>query len=205
MSTDRNDGGYVFRLIQTFLNGNLSVLLMLVVLAAGAAALTLTPREEESQIVVPLADVFVRMPGASAEEVEQQVASKLERLLYQIDGVEYVYSMSRPGEAVVTVRFHVGENREASLVKLHNKILMNTDAVPPGVTGWVVKPVEIDDVPLVNVTLLSATADDFALRRVAEQVEVALQGVPETARTEVVGGRRRQLRVLLDPERMTAR
>ena len=126
-------------------------------------------------------------------EVEQQVASKLERLLYQIDGVEYVYSMSRPGEAVVTVRFYVGENREASLVKLHNKIVTNTDAVPPGVTGWVVKPVEIDDVPLVNVTLWSATADDFALRRVAEQVEVALQGVPDTARTEVVGGRRRQL------------
>ena len=108
------------------------------------------------------AAVFVRMPGATAEEVEQQVASRLERLLHQIDGVEYVYSMSRPGEAVVTVRFYVGENREASLVKLHNKILMNTDAVPPGVTGWVVKPVEIDDVPLVNVTLWSATADDFA-------------------------------------------
>ena len=145
------------------------------------------------------------MPGATAEEVEQQVSSKLERLLYQIDGVEYVYSMSRPGEAVVTVRFYVGENREASLVKLHNKIMMNTDVVPPGVTGWVVKPVEIDDVPLVNVTLWSKTADDFALRRVAEQVEVALQGVPDTARTEVVGGRRRQLRVTLDPERMASR
>jgi multidrug efflux pump subunit AcrB len=205
MSADRNDGGFVSRVIEAFLHGNLSVLLILVMLAAGAAALTLTPREEEPQIVVPLADVFVRMPGATAEEVEQQVASKLERLLYQIDGVEYVYSMSRPGEAVVTVRFYVGENREASLVKLHNKIMMNTDAVPPGVTGWVVKPVEIDDVPLVNVTLWSATADDLALRRVAEQVEVALQGVPDTARTEVVGGRRRQLRVTLDPERLASR
>ena len=102
--------------------------------------------------MVPLADVFVRMPGASAEEVEQQVSTKLERLLYQIDGVEYVYSMSRPGEAVVTVRFYVGENRENRLVKLHNKIIMNTDLVPPGVTGWVVKPVEIDDVPLVTAT-----------------------------------------------------
>ena len=139
----------------------------------------LTPREEEPQIVVPLADVFVRMPGATAEEVEQQVSSKLERLLYQIDGVEYVYSMSRPGRGGRTVRFYVGENREDSLVKLHNKIMMNTDVVPPGVTGWVVKPIEIDDVPLVNVTLWSKTGDDFALRRVAEQVEVALQGVPE--------------------------
>ncbi|HET7721938.1 MAG TPA: efflux RND transporter permease subunit, partial [Acidimicrobiales bacterium] len=113
--------------------------------------------------------------------------------------------MSRPGEAVVTVRFHVGEDREDSLVKLHNKIVTNTDLVPPGVTGWVVKPVEIDDVPVVAFTLWSRTADDFALRRVAEQVEVALQGVEDTARTEVVGGRRRQLRVALDPEKMTAR
>lgn len=205
MSTARSDGGFVSRVVEAFLSGNLSVLLILVMLAAGVAALTLTPREEEPQIVVPVADVFVRMPGASADEVEQLVSSKLERLLYQIDGVEYVYSMSRPGEAVVTVRFHVGENREASLVKLHNKIMMHTDVVPPGVTGWVVKPVEIDDVPLVNVTLWSRTADDFALRRVAEQVEVALQSVPDTARTEVVGGRRRQLRVTLDPERLASR
>lgn len=205
MSPERISGGLVSRVIGAFLHGNLAVLLILAVLAAGAAAFALTPREEEPQIVVPLADVFVRMPGATAEEIEQQVASKLERLLYQIDGVEYVYSMSRPGEAVVTVRFYVGENREASLVKLHNKILTNTDAVPPGVTGWVVKPVEIDDVPLVNVTLWSATADDPVLRRVAEQVEVSLQGVPDTARTEVVGGRRRQLRVTLDPERLASR
>ena len=205
MTAPRPDHSFVSRVVEAFLHGNLSVLLILVMLACGVAALALTPREEDPQIVVPLADIYVRMPGATAEEVEQQVSSKLERLLAQIDGVEYVYSMSRPGEAVVTVRFFVGENREASLVKLHNKIMMNTDVVPPGVTGWVVKPVEIDDVPLVNVTLWSKTADDFALRRVAEQVEVALQGVPETARTEVVGGRRRQLRVTLDPERMTAR
>jgi multidrug efflux pump subunit AcrB len=205
MTPKPTDGGPVARLIEAFLHGNLSVLIILVMLSCGAAALLLTPREEEPQIVVPLADVYVRMPGASAEEVEQLVSSKLERLLYQVDGVEYVYSMSRPGEAIVTVRFYVGEHRENSLVKLHNKISMSTDQVPPGVTGWVVKPIEIDDVPFVNVTLWSKTADDFTLRRVAEQVEVALQGVPETARTEVVGGRRRQLRIELDPERMASR
>lgn len=205
MAENKNDHGWVAGVVNAFLRGNLSVLLILIMLAAGAAALILTPREEEPQIVVPVADVYIRMPGASAEQVEQQVASKLERLLYQIDGVEYVYSMSRPGEAIVTVRFYVGEERENSLVKLHNKISMNTDAVPPGVTGWVVKPIEIDDVPLVNVTLWSRTADDFALRRVAEQVEVELQSVPDTARTEVIGGRRRQLRITLDPEQMAAR
>ena len=205
MSSPRPEGGFVSRLIEAFLYGNLSVLIILVMLGCGAAALLLTPREEDPQIVVPLADIYVRMPGASAAEVEQLVSSKLERLLYQVDGVEYVYSMSRPGEAIVTVRFHVGEHRENSLVKIHNKIQMNTDAVPPGVTAWVVKPVEIDDVPFFNVTLWSKTADDSTLRRVAEQVEVALQGVPETARTEVVGGRKRQFRVQLDPERMASR
>lgn len=205
MSAKSADGGAVSRLIEAFLHGNLSVLIILVMLGGGAAALLLTPREEEPQIVVPLADVYVKMPGASAEEVEQLVSSKLERLLYQIDGVEYVYSMSRPGEAIVTVRFYVGEHRENSLVKIHNKIQMSTDQVPPGVTAWVVKPVEIDDVPFVNVTLWSKTADDFTLRRVAEQVEVTLQGVADTARTEVVGGRRRQLRVQLNPEQMASR
>jgi len=203
--SDRHDQGWVSRIVEAFLRGNLSVLLIILMLAAGAVALIVTPREEEPQIVVPMADVFVRMPGASAEQIEQQVSSKLERLLYQIDGVEYVYSMSRPGEAIVTVRFFVGENREDSLIKLHNKISTNVDVVPPGVTGWVVKPVEIDDVPVAAFTLWSKSADDFALRRVAEQVEVALQSVPDTARTEVVGGRRRQLRITLDPEKMNAR
>ena len=120
MPTTKPDGGVIARIIEAFLNGNLSVLVILVMLGCGAAAMLLTPREEEPQIVVPLADVFVQMPGASAEEVEQQVSARLERLLSQVDGVEYVYSMSRPGQAVVTVRYYVGEHRENSLVKLHN-------------------------------------------------------------------------------------
>jgi multidrug efflux pump subunit AcrB len=202
--TTPQEQSIVSRIVEVFLRGNLSVLLILVSLIAGAAALWLTPREEEPQIVVPMADVLVQMPGASAAEVEKQVATRLERLLYQIDGVEYVYSMSRPGQAIVTVRFYVGEDREKSLVKLYNKVSMNIDIVPPGVTGWVVKPLEIDDVPIVMVTLWSESYNDHDLRRIAEQVEVALQTVPNTARTEVVGGRQRQIRVALDAERLTA-
>ena len=137
---------------------------------AGAASLLLTPREEEPQIVVPIADVYVQVPGASAAEVEKQVATRLEKLLWQIDGVEYVYSMSRPDQAVVTVRFYVGEDRVESLVKLHNKLQSNLDSVPQGVAGWVVKPVEVDDVPIVNLTLYSDTTSDHELRRVAEEV-----------------------------------
>ncbi len=202
--TTASDHHWVSRIVEVFLRGNLSVLMIIVSMIAGGVALWLTPRQEDPQIVVPVADVLVRMPGASAEEVEKLVSTRLERYLYQIDGVEYVYSMSFPGQAIVTVRFYVGRDREKSLVDLYNKIAMNTDIVPPGVTGWVVKPVEIDDVPIVNVTLWSETSSDFELRRVAEQVELALQSVPDTSRTEVVGGRARQISLHLDAEKMAA-
>ncbi|MCC6580036.1 MAG: efflux RND transporter permease subunit [Phycisphaeraceae bacterium] len=193
------------RIVETFLQGNLSAMLIVLSLIAGAVALWTTPREEEPQIVVPLADVMVSVPGASAREVERQVATRLEKLLYQIDGVEYVYSMSRPNAAIVTVRFFVGENREQSLIKLYNKIMMNQDAVPPTVAGWVVKPVEIDDVPIVGITLSSGTYSDAELRRIAEELDIRLQSVPNTGRTQVIGGRPRQVRVMLDPEKMSSR
>jgi multidrug efflux pump subunit AcrB len=193
------------RIVARFLDGNLSVILVLLSLLAGIAALALTPREEEPQIVVPLADVYVQVPGASAEEVEKQVATRLEKLLWQVDGVEYVYSMSRPGMAVVTVRFFVGEDRVDSLVKLHNKIQSNLDIVPPGVSGWVVKPVEVDDVPIVNLTLHGAEASGFDLRRVAEEVVDRLQSVRNTSLTTVIGGRPRRLSVAVDPQALSAR
>ena len=196
---------WINRIVATFLTGNLSVLLILISLMAGAVALMITPREEDPQIVVPIADVLVSMPGASAKEVERQVATRLEKLLYQIDGVEYVYSMSFPSLAIVTVRFYVGEDRERSWVKLHNKIQANIDQVPPGVTGWVVKPVEIDDVPIVNLTLYSDVYSDYELRRMAEELEIRLQGVKNAGRTYVVGGRPREISIHLSPQRMASR
>jgi multidrug efflux pump subunit AcrB len=144
---------------------------------------------------VPLADVMVMMPGSSAEEVEQLVSSRLEKLLYQIDGVEYVYSMSRPGMSVVTVRFFVGEDREDSLIKVYNKIFQNVDKTTPGIAGWVVKPIEIDDVPIVNVALHSATHDTHELYRVAEEVAQKLQSIPDSARITIHGGQKRVVHV----------
>ena len=195
---------WLTNLVRSFLRGQLPVLLVVISLAAGTVALMWTPREEEPQIVVPMADVLISYPGGSAEEVERRVASRLERMLYEIDGVEYVYSMSRPGEAVVTVRFYVGQDREESLVKLYNKVFQNVDRVTPGIAGWVVKPIEIDDVPIVQVTLYSDRYDTYLLRRVAEEVAARLQHVQNSARITIHGGEPRVVRVLLDPERLAA-
>jgi multidrug efflux pump subunit AcrB len=189
-------------LIDTFLRGNLALLFILISVAIGGAALLITPREEEPQIVVPVADVMVSYPGGSAEEVEKLVSARLERLLYQIDGVEYVYSMSRPGAAVVTVRFRVGQDREASLIKLYNKIFQNVDKTTPGIAGWVVKPVEIDDVPVITATLYSDRHDTYDLYRVAEEVVGQLQHHPDSATVSIVGGEKRVVHVYLDPERL---
>jgi multidrug efflux pump subunit AcrB len=191
-------------IIESFLKGNLAILLIIISLLAGVVALAITSREEEPQIVVPLADVMISYPGGSAQEVEKMVSSRLERLLYQIDGVEYVYSMSRPDMAVVTVRFHVGEDREESLIKLYNKISQNLDQVTPGIAGWLIKPIEIDDVPIVNVTLHSDQVDDHQLYRIAEEAVGKLQHIPDSARISIHGGRKRVAYVYLDPERLAA-
>ncbi|MBE0574797.1 MAG: efflux RND transporter permease subunit [Desulfuromonadales bacterium] len=193
------------RIVAHFLEGNLATILIVLSLIAGIASLILTPREEEPQIVVPLADVYVHMPGASAAEVEKQVATRLEKLLWQVDGVEYVYSMSSPGQAIVTARFFVGEDRIQSLVKLHNKITTNSDIVPPGVSGWVIKPVEVDDVPIVNLSLYSHQSSGHELRRVAEEVVDRLQAVKNTSVTTIIGGQPRILRVNFDPSAAAAR
>lgn len=196
------------RLVALFLRGDVAILFTIVSLAIGGAALYLTPREEEPQIIVPMADVMINAPGLSAEEVDRQVTQPLEKLLYQIDGVEYVYSASQSGSAVVTVRFQVGENREDSLIKLYNKVESNRDQVPPGVANWVVKPIEIDDVPIVVVTLWSRAIErysDHELHRIAQEVQNELQAIPDTSRVEVVGGRPREIRVELDPQRMASR
>lgn len=191
-------------IVGVFLRSNLSLVLLLLAVAAGAAALSVTPREEDPQIVVPLADVHVSFPGHSAHEVEQLVATPLERLLYEIDGVEHVYSMSRQDQAIVTVRFRVGEDRERSLVKIYKRIDEHVDLVPPGVAGWVVKPIEIDDVPIVTLALRSGTADAHALRRVAEEAAARLASVPDVSRTTITGGEPRAVHVYLEPDRLDA-
>lgn len=207
MSTSNEGAGrhdFLSAIVRAFLSSQLSLVLIVVATGLGIAAVVATPREEDPQIVVPLADVFVRFPGRTAEEVEKLVATPLEKLLYQIDGVEHVYSTSRDDEAVITVRFFVGEDRERSLVKIYKRIDEHLDLVPPGVAGWLVKPVEIDDVPIVTLTLRGGGEDSYKLRRVAEEAVSRLATIRDVSRAYVVGGQSRVAYVYLDPERLAA-
>jgi multidrug efflux pump subunit AcrB len=207
MSAEPIKRGFTAEIVRLFITSKLSMLLLIASFLAGLAALLLTPREEEPQIVVPVADVFVHMPGASAEEVEKLVATPLENRLREMDGVEYVYSASREGEAMVTVRFYVGEDREDSLLKVWNKIMSNQDVIPPGVTDWAVKPVEIDDVPIVTLTLSSADPiyDTSALRRLADEIKDKLAVVEDAGKITVVGGEPRRILVYPDAAKLAAR
>ncbi len=191
-------------IVRVFLNSNLSIILIIAAALLGFAALVLTPREEDPQIVVPLADVFVSAPGYDARQVEQLVSTPLERMLSQIDGVEYVYSMSRDDQAIITVRYYVGQDRERSLVKLFKKMNENMDAIPPAVASWVLKPVEIDDVPVVTFALSGAENDGFQLRRIGEELVERLATIKYVNRAYIVGGLAREIRVEVSQERLEA-
>ncbi|NVK40512.1 MAG: efflux RND transporter permease subunit [Oceanospirillaceae bacterium] len=196
------------RLVATALKGGVPLMILLLSLLAGGLALQLTPREEEPQIVVPMVDVVVEAPGVSARQVERQVTEPLEKLLAQIPGVEHLYSTSRQGGAVATLRFYVGEDREASILNTYNKLYSNQDRVPPVVSRWQVRPVEVDDVPILMLALWSDEPhrySDFELRRMADEVATHLQGIARTSLVDVVGGRPRTLQIRFDPESLAAR
>jgi multidrug efflux pump subunit AcrB len=182
----------------------LTPLIILASVFLGLGAVLLLPREEEPQIIVPMIDVFVQMPGASAKEVEERVTRPMEQLLWEIPGVEYIYSTSSPGHSLAIVRFKVGEDEENSIVRLNQKMFANFDLIPPGASKPLVKPRSIDDVPILAITLSSDRYDHYALRRVAARVHDQIKTIPDVSEVKVIGGRRRQVRVILDPARMAA-
>jgi multidrug efflux pump subunit AcrB len=193
------------KITQYFINSQLTVLLMAATAILGLFALIYTPREENPQIVVPAANVMVMMPGASAKEVEELISKPLEAKLWEIPGVEDVYSVSMNSMSVVTVKFFVGQDKERSMVKLYDKIMSNMDIAPPGASQPLVKPIDVDDVPIVAITLSPETGsayDDAQLRLVADNVLDELRKVPGVGTSSVIGGRSRQVRVTLDPLRI---
>ena len=196
--------GLAGRVAAAFINSKLTPLVIAAATALGALAVVALPREEEPQIVVPMVDVFVEMAGATPADVEQRITRPMERLLWEIPGVEYIYSTSSPGRSMVIVRFRVGEPEEAALVRLNQKLAANADLVPPGAVGPLVKPRSIDDVPILAVTLWSPRYDDYQLRTLAAQLRDAISEVPDVSEVMLTGGRPRQLSVTIDPSRLAA-
>ena len=197
--------GLAGRLARTFIDSRLTPLVVAASLLLGAFAIIGTPREEEPQIIVPMMDLFVQMPGASVREVEERVTIPMEKKLMEIPGVEYVYSTTSPGMSFAIVRFKVGEDEEKSIVKLYNKMYANFDLIPPGASTPLIKPRSIDDVPILSLTFWSDRLDGFTLRRIAAQLDDQIKDVPNVSETHLIGGERRQVRVLLQPAALAAR
>ena len=196
--------GAAGRIAAAFIHSKLTPLFILASMALGALAVVALPREEEPQIIVPMVDVFAEMPGATPADVEQRVTRPLEQLLWEVPGVEYVYSTSSPGQSMVVVRFTVDEPQEAALVRLNQKLAANADRIPPGVIGPIVKPRSIDDVPILAVTVWSARYADDQLRSLAVQLRDAIAEVNDVSEVTIIGGRPRQVRVDIDPARLSA-
>ncbi len=204
MKMMRRPLGPAGRVAKAFLHSKLTPLLVLASLAVGIFAVMITPREEEPQIQVPMIDVFVPFPGASAEQVEQRVSTPLEKLIWEIPGIEYIYTTSRAHVGMAIVRFKVGEDPENSLVKLYTKLMAHPEMLPPGAGPPLVKPKSIDDVPIKAVTLYSETHDAFTLRSVAQEIALEIKRIPDIAEVNVIGGERREVRVVLDAARLRA-
>lgn len=194
--------GLAGRIAKAFIGSKLTVLLMVVFMVIGVYSSFLIPREEEPQIDVPMADIFVGYPGASPTEVESRVVKPLEKLISNIKGVEYVYSTSTEGQAMVIVQFYVGEDIERSFVKLYNEINKHMDIMPQGVTFPLVKTRAIDDVPILGLTLWSEKYDDYQLKQIAQELTDEIEKVNGVSATQKIGGRNRQLRVVLDKDKM---
>lgn len=197
------------RIAEFFLRNALTPLVAIVALLLGVFATLITPREEEPQINVTMANVFIPFPGATVKDVENLVARPAEQVLARISGIEHVYSVSRPGMAVITVQYQVGEDPIQALVRLYDTVNANTDWVSPtlGVGQPIVKPKGIDDVPIVALTFWTKDADKsaFELQQVARAVEIELKRINGTRDVYTIGGPGHVVRVLMDPERMTAR
>ena len=190
------------QLASWFINSKLSILLMGAFLCIGIYSSLIIPREEEPQIDVPVADIFIAYPGASPVEVESKLAKPLEKIISNIAGIEYVYSTSMNEQLMLIAQFHVGEDVERSLVKLYNEILKHIDQMPAGLSPPLIKSRAIDDVPVMGLTMWSESYDDYQLRRITQEVENEIKKINDVSTTKVIGGRSREMRVLIDKDKM---
>ena len=206
MTKENTNLGIAGQIAKTFIRSKLTPLIILAAIILGIFAVIVTPREEEPQIIVPMADVFVQAPGMSAKEVEARVTKPMEKLLWEIKGVEYVYSIIKPGMNMTIVRFYVGQDQEKSIVKLYNKLMSNYDRIPQGVSQPLVKVRSIDDVPILSLTMSSKDKHytGYELRRIADEVSDELKKGSDVSEINIIGGQKRQVRLTFDPIKLKA-
>ncbi|MFZ1984238.1 MAG: efflux RND transporter permease subunit, partial [Desulfatitalea sp.] len=198
--------GTAGKIARFFIDSKLTPLVIVASILLGMAAVVALPREEEPQIIVPMIDIFVQMPGADAQEVEQRITGPMERLLWEIPGVEYVYTTSSPGASMAVVRFYVGEDEEKAIVRLQSKLMANYDRIPWAASPPLIKPRYIDDVPILALTFWGEdpSVDHYLLRRVAAEIETEVKREADVSTTTLIGGNPRQVRVLFDPMRLAS-
>lgn len=194
--------GFSGNIAKAFIQSKLTILLMIAFLMIGAYSTFLIPREEEPQIQVPMADIFIGYPGAEPKDVETKVAAPLEKMISNVKGVEYVYSTSMKGQAMLIVQFYVGEDVERSLVKLYSELMKNMDKMPQGVTLPLIKTRAIDDVPVLGLTLWSEKYDDYQLKQIGQELTNEIKKIPDVSDINILGGRSREVKVLLDKNKM---
>jgi multidrug efflux pump subunit AcrB len=190
------------KIANAFIKSKLSILLVFAFLLLGIFSIYFIPREEDPQIEVPTADIMLGYPGASPQETESRVVQPMEKIVSNIKGVEHVYSTSMNGMGMLTVQFYVGQDPERSMVKLYNEIMKNMDHMPQGVTMPLIKSRSIDDVPVLAFTLWSNKMSGYELRQVSEVVGNEIKKIPNVAQVKITGGQNRQIRVILDKDKM---
>ncbi|MEI6126730.1 MAG: efflux RND transporter permease subunit [Pseudomonadota bacterium] len=193
---------FIARITASFVDSKLVPLIILATILLGSFSIIKTPSEEEPQIVVPMIDVFVQMPGATPKEIENRVVNPMEKLLWEIPGVEYIYSTAMDGKAMTIVRFYVGQDVEKSLIKTYDKLYQHLDWIPQGCSMPLLKPRSIDDVPIAAVTFWGKNYDGATLRKVVNHVDDEIRNIPGIAETYIKGGLKRQVQVLLSPEKI---
>ena len=204
-SPNEHSPGFAGWLAAAFIDSKLTPLSIIASLLLGILAIVMLPREEEPQIKVPMIDVMVTMPGATPQEVQERLTIPMEKLLYELPGVEYIYSTSMAGQTLLIVRFYVGEDLETSIVRLNQKLETNFDRIPHSISRPLIKPHTIDDVPILALTLHGADYDHFTLRRLAAQIDDSIKSIKDVAETKLIGGTRRQLTISFDPLLLASR
>lgn len=204
MSSTNQPMNIAGRLAKSFLLSKITAMIMLAITLVGLLAMVVTPREYNPQIVVPAANIIVAKPGANADEVENMIVKPLEAIMNSLAGVKHTFGFASNDFGVVTVQFDVGEDQEKSLVKLYSQMMQNMDRMPPGAMQPIVKPINVDDVPIMTLALASNRQSDYELRNVAAHVLEQLRNIPGVSFTEIVGGRPRAVNIEIDPQKLAA-